>query len=105
MTHLEACENAAAQLGIVVEGSTLVALGNGRELLADMVVPHFGAPMGTLVFTDANAYLPHIDKLYEMGFAVSSYGEPCEHLTSGDFREMLLDWTWCGPAGARPSWA
>jgi hypothetical protein len=70
-----------------------------------MLVPHFGAPKGTLVFTDADAYLPDLDELYDMGFAVSSYDEPFERLTSGDLREMLLDWTWCGSAAARPSWA
>jgi hypothetical protein len=105
MTHLESCKRAATELGVMLQGPATVIVQEGHQVVADMLVVHFGAPEGTLVFTDAEAYLPHLARLRDIGYAVSSYAEPCEHLTSNDLREMLLDWTWCGPEALRPPWA
>jgi hypothetical protein len=105
MTHLEACKIAATELGVTIRGSVPVILRDGRQLLADMLVENFGAPKGTLVFTNAVVYLPHIHALQDMGYTVSSYAEPREEMTTDGFREMLIDWTWSGPEALRPPWA
>jgi hypothetical protein len=105
MTHLEACKDAAAALGVNVRGPATVQLPSGSELVADLLVEHFGAPAGTLVFSDADACWPHKQALRDLGYAASSYAEPTQPMECSDLREMLLEWTWCGSEAQRPSWA
>lgn len=105
MTHLEACSDAAAVLGVSVHGAATVKLPSGSELIADLLIKHFGATAGTLVFSEAEAFWPYRAALEEMGHAASSYAEPSEAVECSDLREMRLDRTWCGSEAQRPSWA
>ena len=105
MTHLEACTDAAATLGINVRGPAIIQLSCGCELVADLLFEHFGAPLGTLVFSDPEAAWPHRQALEDLGFTASSYRVPTAAIECSDLREMLLDWSWCGSEAQRPAWA
>ena len=105
MTHLEACRDAAAALGVSVSGPATVQLPSGSELVADLLVEHFGAPAGTLVFSDFDAFWSHMQALRDLGYTASSYAEPTQPMECTDLREMLLEWTWCDSEAQRPSWA
>lgn len=105
MTHLEACTNAAATLGVSVRGPTIIQLPCGSELVADLLFENFGAPAGTLVFSDPEAFWPHRQALQDLGFTFSSYHVPTAAIECSDLREMLLEWSWCGSEAQRPTWA
>ena len=105
MKHVEACKAAAEALGVSIDGPVKITESDFDIIVADMLFKDFWSINGTLVFESDDIAQVHAHLLLEMGYSYTSFDEPIAALTIDDLREMLLDWTWCGPEGLRPDWA
>lgn len=105
MRYVDAYSDAAAALGIVLRGPVDIDLPYGKRVRSPMLIQHFGAPKGTLVFPSVWDALNHSEALRELGYAASSFAEPLARAEVWHLRDMLLDWGWCGDESLRPGWA
>ncbi|MEO5773029.1 MAG: hypothetical protein ABIQ32_02785 [Sphingomicrobium sp.] len=102
---LESWSAAAAALGVELRGPFKVAFGQ-NVIEAPMLVPHFGAPKGTVVFTEHQP-LENYAALRANGYTASTFSPSAgpDDATEASLIEVLNDWGWCGPDELRPSWA
>jgi hypothetical protein len=95
----------ASALGLEIQSPVEVALPDGTNLHAPVLLKNFGAEKGMVLFEG----IP--DDIFEVGegLVVLGYGFSClgpyrQPVDLEAAKDALADWTWSGPPDQRPAW-
>jgi len=99
-------EKAASDLNLRITVPFNLHLTNESHLEAPMLVHHFGANKGMLVFTNYDDVSPCVNELAKSGYGFSVLSEPgeYEHYEVEEYMELLAEWGWTGSDELRPDW-
>lgn len=104
--QIEFCSRASEDLGIDFVAPYVLKLPDGHLLKAELLVKHFGAPNGMLIFNDSKEVMKYGDAIIDAGFGVSVMGDPSDRAeySTQNYVELLSDWGWSGEPELKPSW-
>ena len=76
---------------------------------AEVLLKNFGAPLGMLIVTDADAVEAHRKALIKLGYGFVTMEQPdgdyaFDHEEQEVFIEMLDEWGWMGKRDEEPEW-
>ena len=99
-------QKAMLDLGLDIVAPFKLQLQGDIKLCAVFLVKDFGAPKGTLVFTNYNEIGPFRSELHQLGYTASVFDRPSdeEEYKIEDFISLLCDWGWSGDPNAVPEW-
>jgi hypothetical protein len=97
---------AAADLGLVIESPFELLLPSGGRVSAHLLVRNFGAPNGMLIVEGMDAINAYLDEVAECGygFCVMREAELNHEYDRSSAIDMLSDWTWSGADADKPTW-
>ena len=103
---IQVLARACEELGLQIEFDFTLMLTDRSRIVALSHIPLLGAPSGMLIFRTYDEVQSHAEELIHAGYGYTVLDEPrpdeCFDLES--FKEMFIDWGWCGDAGSKPSW-
>lgn len=99
-------EIAAKDLGLEIEAPFSLEIEEGIVINIDILLKNFGNREGMLVVNKFEKLSPYANKLVELGYGISTIGEPDspDEFHRNVFIEMLSEWGWCGPENEKPDW-
>ncbi len=104
--HSEYWNRIAEPLGVRVVAPHEVVLSGGQTIVVPVFVPRFGGTRGMLIVSNVETIASHADELGKIGYGISVMSEPAigSPVDIESLKEVLADWTWCGPKAERPDW-
>jgi hypothetical protein len=97
---------AASDLNLEIVSPFRLPLDSGNELDAALLVCHFGAARGMLVFSEYDRVAPFLEEVVDAGYGFTVLDEPRpeESYVREEYVDLLRDWGWSGEPGREPDW-
>lgn len=97
---------ATTSLGLRSVAPFVLRLPSGAKVIADVLIPDFGATNGMLIVHEFREVEGVLDELRSegFGFSVLSAQRGEGPLIMEVYMDVLRDWGWAGPSDTQPGW-